>query len=60
MANLSSKDLGLIGDLMNYEQLAAKKAKEYSESLTDCELVKLCKTLEQNHNKNFDELYKLL
>lgn len=57
---LSQKDLGLLADLLNYEQLAAKKSKIYRESLTDPEMQDICKTLEENHTKNFNELYNFL
>lgn len=57
---LSQKDLSLLSDLMSYEQLAATKSQMYSQSLTDPTLKEICKTLEQNHNKNFQDLFNLL
>lgn len=57
---LSQKDLGAISDLLTYEQLAATKCKMYGKSLTDPELQSICKTLEENHTKNFNELYNFL
>ena len=58
--SLSSKDLSLLNDLLSYEKLAAKKAQMYSQSLTDPTLKQMCKTLEDNHNKNFQALFSLL
>jgi hypothetical protein len=63
MANdisLSQKDLSVISDLLSYEQLAMAKSKMYRKSLTDPELQNICKTLEENHQKNFNELYNFL
>lgn len=57
---LTQKELGILNDLLSYEQMAAKKSKMYGETLTDPALKKLCKTLEDNHNKNFQALLKLL
>ena len=58
--SLSQKDLGVLSDLLTYEQLAAKKCKLYGESLKDPELAGMCRTLEENHTKNFNELYSFL
>lgn len=58
--SLSQKDLGLLADLLTYEQWAAKKSKMYGESLKDPDIQNICKTLEQNHTKNFNELYNFL
>lgn len=58
--SLSQKDLGLLSDLMTYEQWAAKKSQKYGASLTDPDLQNICKTLEENHTKNFNELYNFL
>ena len=57
---LTQKDLSLLSDLMTYEQWAAKKSQAYSKSLTDPVLQGMCRTLEENHNKNFSELYNFL
>lgn len=58
--SLTQKDLSLLNDLLTYEQWAAKKSQMYSESLTDPALKQMCKTLEENHNKNFQALFSLL
>lgn len=57
---LTTKDLSLLNDLLAYEQWAAKKSNMYGQSLTDQSLKDMCKTLEDNHNKNFEALFKLL
>lgn len=58
--SLTQKDLSLLSDLMTYEQWAAKKSQAYGKSLTDPVLQGICKTLEENHNKNFNELFNFL
>jgi len=57
---LTQKDLSLLTDLMTYEQWASKKSHMYGQSLSDPDLQGLCKTLEDNHTKNFNELYNFL
>ncbi len=58
--SLTTKDLSLLNDLLSYEQMAAKKCEMDGSTLTDPTLRKICKTLEDNHNKNFQALYNLL
>jgi 5-bromo-4-chloroindolyl phosphate hydrolysis protein len=58
--SLSQKDLGLLSDLLTYEDWAAKKSRMYAKTLTDPDLQNICKTLEENHTKNFNELYNFL
>lgn len=58
--SLTQKDLGLLTDLLTYEQWAAKKCQMYGQSLTDPAIQGMCKTLEENHTKNFNELYNFL
>lgn len=58
--SLSQKDLGLLSDLLAYEQWAVKKSQMYGKTLSDPELQGMCKTLEENHQKNFNELYNFL
>jgi len=57
---LTQKDLSLLNDLMSYEKMAAKKCQVYGEGLTDQNLKNLIKTMEDNHNKNFQALFNLL
>jgi|AGTN01.3.fsa_nt_gi hypothetical protein len=59
-AKLSQKDLGLISDLLTYEQWAINKSRMYAGILTEPALKTLCKTLEANHSKNFTSLYDYL
>lgn len=57
---LTTKDLALLSDLLTYEQWAAKKSQMYSEALTDPAIQGLCKTLEETHTQNFNELFNYL
>jgi len=59
-AMLTQKDLSLITDLLSYEQWAAKKSQMYGQTLTDPQLQGLCKTLSDNHTRNFNELINFL
>ncbi len=57
---LTQKDLSLLSDLMTYEQWAAKKSKLCASMVKDADIQNICKTLEENHTKNFNELYNFL
>jgi hypothetical protein len=57
---LTQKDLGLLSDLLTYEQWAVKKCRMYGQTLTDPALQGLCRSLEERHSKNFNELYNYL
>ncbi|MFA5449401.1 MAG: hypothetical protein WC292_03075 [Clostridia bacterium] len=57
---LTEKELGLISDLLTYEQWAMKKSGMYAGVLTEPALKDLCKSLETNHSKNFQNLYNYL
>lgn len=57
---LTEKELGLISDILTYEQWATKKSGMYSAILTEPALKDLCKSLETNHSKNFTDLYNYL
>ena len=59
-AKMTQKDLSLISDLLSYEQWAMKKSAMYGGMLTEPALKDLCKTLETNHSKNFNDLFNYL
>lgn len=59
-AKLTQKELGLLSDLLTYEQWAKQKSKMYAGMLTEPALKELCKTLETNHNKCFNDLFNHL
>lgn len=61
MANmLTTKELTLLADLLVYEESASKKAKLYSNSLTDKEISSSLSNLAETHTKRFNSLYSLL
>ena len=57
---LTDKDLSLISDLLTYEQWAIKKSALCADMVKDADIQNICKTLEENHTKNFNELYNFL
>lgn len=59
-ATMTEKDLSLLNDLLTYEQWACKKSQMYGKALTDPVLQGICRTLEENHTNNFNELYNFL
>ena len=57
---LTQKDLGVLSDLLTYEQWAGKKCCMYAQTLTDPALQGLCKSMEENHKRNYNDLYNFL
>ncbi|MBE5756945.1 MAG: spore coat protein [Clostridiales bacterium] len=57
---LTGKEVTIISDLLTMEESAIKKAKVYSKTLTNKELAGVFKTLEENHQKRFNDLLNLL
>lgn len=61
MANMiTTKELTLLTDLLNYEESASKKAKLYSKTLTDKKLSEKFSKISENHQKRFNSLLDLL
>ncbi|MBR2614767.1 MAG: spore coat protein [Clostridia bacterium] len=59
-SKLTGKEVTIISDLLTMEESAIKKAKVYSKTLTSKELTEVFKTLEENHQKRFNDLLNLL
>lgn len=58
--NLSSKDLSMLEDLLNYEYLAAKVCAQHAGQLTDSALSSLATNLASKHHDKFNDLMKTL
>lgn len=58
--NFTSKDLTVLGDILTYEQAAAKKSKMYSQTLTDPALQSLAMGLYERHQKRYMTLLEFL
>lgn len=56
----TAKDLTVLGDILTYEQAAAKKSRMYSQSLTDPELQELTAGLYERHQKRYKTLLDFL
>ena len=59
-SKLTGKEVTIISDILTMEESAIKKAKVYSKTLTSKELTEVFKTLEENHQKRFNDLLNLL
>ena len=57
---LTTKEATLIGDLLNYEQMACKKAGLYARTLTNVKLAQKFNEIKENHKKRFDTLLMVL
>ncbi|NMA64889.1 MAG: hypothetical protein GX957_01440 [Clostridiaceae bacterium] len=54
---LTSKNLTILEDMLNYESLFYKKLDMYSQSCNDNQLKNLCNKAAQLHRKHFDMLF---
>lgn len=59
-AMLTSKNLTILEDMMNYETLFYKKLDMYSQSVNDPQLKDLCTRAAQFHKQHFDILFNYL
>ncbi len=57
---LTTKEVGLVSDLMTIEENACKKARLYSRILTDQALAEKMGRIADNHERRFNNLYALL
>jgi len=60
MANLSAKELSLINDSLNEEELLVKKYKMLAEHSEDNETKMKLQEIASRHQSHFDEIYSLL
>lgn len=59
-AMITSKNLTILEDMMNYESLFYKKIDMYSKSCNDPQLKDICNKAAQLHKNHFDILYNYL
>lgn len=59
-AMLSSKNLTILEDMLNYESLYYKKLNLYSQSCNDPQLKDICNRAAQLHKQHFDVLFNYL
>lgn len=56
MANLTSKELSVIEDQLNQEQILIKKFKAYAQSATDPQIKNSCEQIANQHKQHFNTL----
>ncbi len=59
-AQLTQKDLHLIGDQLTHEALANKKFEHYASQITDPALKTMAQTMAQHHKQQYDRLFTYL
>jgi hypothetical protein len=59
-ANLTSKNLTILEDMLNYESLNYKKLEMYSQNCTDPQLKGICNRAAQLHKQHFNMLFNYL
>ena len=57
---ITTKEAGLISDLLTYEEQACKKARLYSKTAIDKGLAETFTAIADNHQKRFNDLLELL
>lgn len=57
---LTSKNLTILEDMLNYESLNYKKLDMYSQSCNDAQLKDVCSKAAQLHKQHFDMLFNYL
>jgi len=57
---IQSKSLTILGDQMQHEYVACKKAECYAASFTDPQLQTLASQLASDHRQRFDRLFNYL
>ncbi len=58
--DLTVNELSAISDLLALEESVCKKARIYSETLTDPEISQALKKVAENHGKRFCDLFSLI
>ena len=57
---LTTKEVGLVAELMHLEENACKKARLYSKTLTEPALSETFKKIAESHQKKFNLLFEML
>jgi len=57
---IAAKHLTILGDQMQHEYIACKKAEFYASQFADCQLKAVADQLASDHRMRFDRLYNYL
>ena len=60
MTNLTAKDLDVLVQVLTGEEMACKKARMYSNTLTDAALAQEMQEIAMQHEQRFNALYEML
>ena len=60
MAEITTKELELISDVLTYEGLICKKARAYSKTLTDVDLAQTMTQIADEHEQRYNALLSLI
>ena len=60
MTNLTAKDLDVLSHVLTAEEMACKKARIYSRTLTDAALAQEMERIANAHAERFSALYSIL
>ncbi len=60
MTQLTSKELTMISDALNFEGLICKKARAYSKTLTDVDLATCMAKIADDHQMRYNELLAII
>lgn len=58
--NLTTKDLTVLSDLLEYEQSLFKQCKQLRDSFSDSSFSDFTETIASQHKENFNRLFSLL
>ena len=56
MKNITAKELSVIGDQLNYEQLLIKKFKGYATMCQDAQLKNTCEQIAAQHKNHYNTI----
>lgn len=60
MTNLTAKDLDVLAHVLTAEEMACKKARLYSNTLTDAALAEEMERIAKSHAERFTALYSMI
>lgn len=60
MTQLTSKELTMISDALTFEGLICKKARAYSNTLTDTDLADCMKAIADEHKCRYEKLLEMI
>lgn len=57
---MTTKELSYVNDLLNAEQIAIKKYRDYSQNCNDQQIQQMCNQLASQHQKHFNQILQQL